>query len=151
MIQGKVGITPVIGIVSTSFQRRIYALLTSLTCAGLMACNPNDSSYSGKSPDPFYSTEPDRLELAEDNAEVRRGKNHSDSVILEGALGPEPARPRLGRSLVSGSATHEGSDSFVREQGQVLFGSDASASDDAEVLPAENAASPQNPITESGK
>ncbi len=135
----------------TSFQRRIYALLTSLTCAGLVACNSHDSSDSGKSPDSIYGKEPAHSEVVEENVEMGSGKGNSGNVILEGTLGPGPARRPLDKSLVSGSTVPEGSDTFVREEAQVLFGSGASESNEVEVLSPEKAASPQNSVTENGK
>ena len=147
----RIGITHIIGIASSSFHRRLFTLLTSLICAVLVACSPEDSSISGMSLDSFYSTESTHSEVAEENTEKYSGKDNSDNVILEGTLGPEPTRSPLDRSVVLGSEAPEGSDNFVREKDQVLFESDASSSDGAKVLSPESATYSQDSITENEK
>jgi len=147
----RIGITHIIGIASSSFHRRLFTLLTSLICAALVACSPEDSSISGMSLDSFNSTESIHSKVAEENTEKYSGKDYSDNVILEGTLGPEPTRSPLDRSVVLGSDAPEGSDKFVREKDQVLFESDASSSVGAKVLSPESATSSQDSITENEK
>ena len=76
-------------------------LLTGLACAGVVACNENGSTHNAGP------------------AEVA-----TDKVILEGTLGPDPVRPALGRHLVTGSSAPKGSTGFVREETQILQGSE---------------------------